>query len=353
MRSALGRGWRRLRSWRRIRFTRAGVFFSLGAFGVGAAAINTGNNLLYLLLGAMLGAIGVSGWVSERALRALHVIRTLPAGVSVDREFRIRYEVTNQKRRLPSLAVELVEPGLSGAAFVPRVRAGETVAAQSRDRFIRRGVYPLEMLTLATEFPFGLFRKERDVPLPGELVVWPRTDRPVPSETLAPSGAAATSSISAATAGPRGEFRSLREYRPGDDARDIHWRSSARSGSLVVREYEADAGEALWVVLDTCHEPGAKAEAAVEMAASLCARAAHRGRIFALAAGAWTVEPGTGEVHLERALDALARVDFGPGIPVNEAGPPERSILVTPGDARAGYRHVLRAPDAPAREDRP
>lgn len=320
------------------------MFFSLGAFGVGAAAINTGNNLLYLLLGAMLGAIGVSGWVSERALRGLHVIRTLPAGVPVDREFRIRYEVTNQKRRLPSLAVELVEPGLAGVAFVSRIRVGETVVTQSRDRFIRRGVYPLEVLTLATEFPFGLFRKERDVPLPGELVVWPRTDRPVASETLAPSGAAAASSVSAATAGARGEFRSLREYRSGDDARDIHWRSSARTGTPVVRQYEADAGAALWVVLDTVHDPDEQAEAAVEIAASICARAARRGRIFALAAGAWTVEPGTGEVHLERALDALARVDFGPDAPFNETAPAERSILVTPGAGRAGYRHILRTP---------
>lgn len=340
----MNHGWRRLRAWRRIRFTRAGLLFTLGAFGVGFAAINTGNNLLYLLLGAMLGVMAVSGWLSEQTLRALHVTRTIPGGVPVERDFRIRYQVTNGKRWLPSLAVEFHEPGLPGLAFLPHLGPGETRGTHAAERFVRRGVYPLEVLTLATDFPFGLFRKERDVPLPGELVVWPRTDRVVPDGALGtgrdPSLLAASSQ---ASAGPRGEFRSLREYRSGDDARDIHWRTSARLRQPVVREYEQDAGDAVWVVLDTAHPPGDAAEAAVETAASLCARAARRGRTFALSAGPHLLEPGAGEAHLERALDLLARVDFGKGPADPIPAPPEQMVLVTLGDAHPqGVGSVVR-----------
>lgn len=316
---------------------------------MGFAAINTGNNLLYLLLGAMLGAMAVSGWLSEQTLRGLHVTRAVPGGVPVDREFRVRYRVTNGKRWIPSLALEFHEPGLPGLAFVPHLGPGETRGTHAVERFVRRGVYPLEVLTLATDFPFGLFRKERDIPLPGELVVWPRTDRVVPDGALGtgldPSLVAA--SAQAAT-GPRGEFRSLREYRSGDDARDIHWRTSARLRRPVVREYERDAGDAVWVVLDTAHPPGDAAEAAVETAASLCARAAHRGRTFALAAGPHVVEPGAGDPHLERALDALARVDFGDGTTPPFTAPPGQTILVTLGnDHPAGVGSVVRPPVAP------
>lgn len=310
----------------------------------------TGNNLLHVLLGAMLGAIGVSGWLSEQALRRLNVVRTLPAGVPVDRDFRIRYRVTNGKRRLPSVAVELQEPGLAGVALIPRLAPGETAPAQSTERFVRRGVYPLESLTLATEFPFGLFRKERDIPLPGELVVWPRTDRAVTEGVLGAGRDLAPSPASLrAAAGPRGEFRSLREYRSGDDARDIHWRTSARLAHPVVREYEQDAGEAVWVVLDTDFPPGEEAESAVETAAALCARATRRGRVFALSAGRHLVEPGTGEAHLERALDALARVDFLQGSSIPPQVPREGSVVVTPGAGPEGFRSVIRAsPERPA-----
>lgn len=327
-------GWRRLRSWRRIRFTRAGTFFTLGALGVGFAAVNTGNNLLYLLLGGMLGAMAVSGWLSEQTLRRLHITRSAPPGVSVGRHFRVRYQVTNQKRRLPSVAVELREPGLPGIAFLPHLAPGETKGAHATERFVRRGVYPLESLTLATDFPFGLFRKEREVPLPGELVIWPRVDRPIP-ETALGLGRDASIDVASpvAAAGPRGEFRSLREYRFGDDARDIHWRTSARLRQPVVREYDQDAGDAVWVVLDTAYPADDVAEAALEMAASLCARAAARGRGFALMAGAQVVEPGMGDAHLERVLDTLARVDFSPDTSTRWAAPSDQAVLVTPGDS--------------------
>lgn len=309
---------------------------------MGFAAVNTGNNLLYLLLGAMLGAMAVSGWLSEQTLRRLHIVRSLPAGVPVEREFRLRYRVTNRKRWLPSFAVELKEPELPGLAFLPRVGAGETREAHATDRFVRRGVYPLEELTLATEFPFGLFRKERDVRLPGELVVWPRTDRNVP-EGLWAAGDDPTwvASSRHAAAGPRGEFRSLREYRLGDDARDIHWRTSARLRQPVVREYERDSGEATWIVLDTGHPPGEAAESAVEIAASLCARAARGGRTFALSAGPYQVTPGSGEIQLERALDALARVEFGSGARPDPPGSVERSVLVTPGRRKGRFVRVV------------
>ena len=73
--------WREIRAWRRIHFTGGGLVFTLGAFAVGFAAMNTGNNLLYLLLGAMLGFITVSGWLSEQAIRGLVIHRHVPRAV--------------------------------------------------------------------------------------------------------------------------------------------------------------------------------------------------------------------------------------------------------------------------------
>ena len=331
--------WRRLRAWRRIRFTTGGAVFTAGSFAIGFAAVNTGNNLLYLLLGAMLGFIALSGWLSEQALRRLEVRRRTPPGITVGRTVRITYHVTNRKRRLPSLAVYLIEEGLPGAAFIARLDGGESITVRSENQFVRRGIYSLEALTLSTAFPFGLFTKERDIPLPGELVIWPRADRPVPLPEPPGGNSPRYSDVSGVTLGARGEYRGLREYRVGDDPRDIHWRSTARTGKPVLREYDQDSAETIWICLDTRDEPGDQAEAAVETAASLAGRAFQEGRRFALATPTGHVEAGTGSGQLERVLDVLARVDFqrsGPRLaPPTD---PARCVLVSiSGTGRSSY----------------
>jgi uncharacterized protein (DUF58 family) len=273
--------------------------------------MNTGNNLLYLLFGSMVGFITVSSWLSEQTIRDVHIERGRSHPVTVGQDLRLNYQVTNQKRFLPSLAIEIVETGLPNRAFVAHAPPRSSVSTRSVNSFVRRGIYPLGTVTLSTSFPFGLFRKERDTEIPGEIVVWPRTDRRVRAP-MAGAGRAAHAGLAARGAlGARGEYRSLRGYRPGDDPKDIHWRSSARSGVPVTREYERDGAETRWVCLDTRAEPGGEpGEVAVEVAAALIADALAERRPFALVAGGSVLEPGDGAGHLERALDILARVDF-------------------------------------------
>lgn len=322
--------YRRVRAWRRISFTAGGVVFTVGTTAVGFAALNTGNNLLYLLLGAMLGFIAVSGWLSEQAIKDLRVERRIPRATTVGRDVVLTYHVRNLKRRMPSLAVEIREAGLPEAAFVSHAPAGGRLSVRSSNGFVRRGVYPLGTVTLSTSFPFGLFRKERDLELPGEIIVWPRHDLavrdPSPGAGLVPrSGPSARGAL-----GWRGEYRSLRPYRMGDDPRDIHWKSSARLQKPVVREYERGAAETRWICLDTRGSEGEAAERAVEIAASLAARCVAEHRPFGLATPLEVVAPGSDLGTLERALDVLARVDFSPLEP-HPAPPvaPDACVLVS------------------------
>lgn len=338
---ALRQAWARMRAWRRIRPTWGGMAFTLGTVAVGLAAMNTGNNLLYLLLGAMLGFIAVSGWLSEQAIRGLRVERRAPRAVTVGHDLRLTYEITNRKRRLPSLAVEIAEDGLPERAFLAHAPPAGHATTRSINSFVRRGIYPLRTVTLSTGFPFGLFRKERDLEIPGEVIVWPRTDRPV-RDPAPGAGRVPRIGLSArGAAGSRGEYRSLRSYRIGDDSRDIHWKSSARMREPVIREYERDGAETRWICLDTRGVPGEAAEVAVEVAASLIARAVAEHRPVALVAGGTVLDPGDGAGQLERALDVLARVDFEPNAPAPEPPmPPEACILVSI-EGRPGFGDVL------------
>ena len=281
-------------------------------------------------MGALLGLIAVSSWLSEQAIKDLEIQRRIPRGVTVGQDIRLVYEVSNAKARLPSLAIELTETGLDDVAFLARIPAGGAATGRSTHRFIQRGLDPLGALTIGTSFPFGLFMKERDVELPGELVVWPRQDRVVRAPFPGGGRNRARGLAVAGAPGTRGDYRGLRPYRVGDDPKDIHWRSSARLPSPVVREYERDATETLWICLDLAGEPGTdETEGLVEMAASLASRAEAEGKRFGLVAGHRLVAPSSGAGQLESVLDQLARVEFSPDAPP-PAPPidPMRCVLV-------------------------
>ena len=344
--------WRRIRSWRRISFTTGGLAFTLGTFAVGFAAMNTGNNLLYLLLGSMLGFIAVSGWLSEQAIRDLRVERHFPRPVTVGQDLRLTYTVTNKKTRLPSLAVDITEVGLPESAFLAHVPPRGSVEARSINSFVRRGIYPLDTVTLSTGFPFGLFKKERDIELPGEIVVWPRHDRPlrepVPAGGRVPRFGTAVAGASAS----RGDYRTLRPYRVGDDPRDIHWKSSARLREPVIREYERDGSETCWICLDTRGDDGDPSEVAIEVASSLAAKMCAQQRPFALSTTGHVVDVGEGPAQLERVLDVLARIDFRRDAPAPAPPPGNGAGVLVSLEWVPGFADVFTVPHGARLEPR-
>ncbi len=341
---------RALRAWlrppRRLRFTRAGGFFTIGVLALGLATLNTGNNLLYLLLGGLLGLIVVSGWLSEQAIRAVRIVRRTPHGVAGE-PLTFTYEVHNAKRRLPTLALELIEADAPISAFLPVVGAGKSACTRVDVTFRRRGVYRLHRFTFSTTFPFGLFVKERDVVFPGTVVVWPRTDRRVREARKAGARARRSEAEAAAVAGGRGDYRSLRPYTPGDDPRDVHWRSTARYAQPVVREYERDASETLWLALELRTPDADAAEVAIEIAAALAARSVARGERVALVTNDTVIDAGTGGAQLERVLDALARARVRADAPdMNLPVAQQHCVLVAVAPSAGDWADVFLAQEA-------
>ncbi len=194
------------------------------------------------------------------------------------------------------------------------------------------------------------------MPLPGELVIWPRSDRAV--RLSAPPGGRGRPQFANSSEGApaaRGEYRGLREYRIGDDPRDIHWRTTAKIGKPVTREYDQQANEIIRICLDTRGEPGEAAEAAIEVAAAAAARAYRRGRQFGLTTCTSDLEPGGGSGQFERVLDLLARVDFDPSAPpLVPPTDPIRCVLVSlSGAQRASYGSYIDPGGSPTEAFRP
>ena len=292
----------RLRPHRTIRPTRDGWWCLGAALGLGFAAMNTGNNLLYLLASLLLALIVVSGVLSEQSMRRLRLQSVVPEDIHAGRAAVLGARVTNGKRRLPSYSIAL--EGGRRRLYVERLRAGETRLVTWETTFAARGRQRLPGVRVRTRFPFGLFVKAGRRVLDDEVVVFPAV-RPLDAarrRRLAAAGARALH-----RRGRGHDLYSLREYRAGDDPRLIHWRSSAKAGVLVVRELTAETAVDARIVLvgDGTRDPG-RLEAALSEAASLAVHLAGAGAAVELAGPGLHVPSGHGREHARRLLTALA-----------------------------------------------
>jgi uncharacterized protein (DUF58 family) len=291
-------GWRnRMKPPRRLKFTREGKFFVGITLGVGFAAINTANNLLYLLLGMLLALIVVSGIMSELSLRDLTVVRRLPLRAQVGRAHLVEIEVFNHKSRIPSYAIE-VEDLRSGQpadkrCFFLKISPRSAQVAAYRRTPARRGRDSHVGFRIATRFPFGLFEKSREVRAEGELIIYPAID--VVRLTPAPVGRAPGSDQTMAR-GHGEEFVGLKPMRPGDDPRDVHWRKSAAAGQLVLRERACESRPDVTLTMDAVRPSGADDDWAAaferrvrDVASRAVAHVKRGDRVTIVATGAGTV----------------------------------------------------------------
>lgn len=356
-RSLWSRLWRRMRPPRRLKLTREGRYFIAITVGIGLAAINTGNNLLYLLLGWLLSVIIASGVMSDMSMRGLRVTRRPPGRLYANRPFLMEISVENVKDKLASYSVEIEdlidERPLDKKCYFLKVPPGRTQRTSYRHTFHRRGLYKFDGFRVATKFPFALFHKSRDVHEDGEVLVFPAVHQvPPPAPRARYLGDSQMNRI-----GRRGEFFGLREYRDGDDRRMIHWRSSARTGRLLVREYEEEAQQRATIIVDNALPAGADEalenalEEAISLAASLASSYIAMNYSVRLIARGASLPFSTGETHLTRILKSLALLETVTDEDTGFSAAPEphgENLLIVPrGVARrdrpAGVQHVMEA----------
>jgi uncharacterized protein (DUF58 family) len=236
---------------RKLKLTREGRYYLGITVGVGFAAINTGNNLLYLMLGMLLSLIVISGVMSELSLRELTVRRKLPPRAQVGRPHLVEIEVFNHKRSVPSYAIEVedLRAGLPAdkRCFFLKISPNSAQVAAYRRTPARRGRDRHTGFRLATRFPFGLFEKSRELEAPDELVTYPAVD---PVRLGTSHGDKPGQHGRAASRGGGDEIHTIRPMREGDDPRDIYWRKSASLGQRVLRERVEDTRPEIDLVLD-------------------------------------------------------------------------------------------------------
>jgi uncharacterized protein (DUF58 family) len=307
----------RLRQTFHYEVTKVGVVYVLVTLVIGIAALNTGNNLLYIVVAAMLAAILVSGMVSALVLRGLELDIRLPEHMFAGRPVLGRIVLRNPRRFWPAISIRVLPvrkekqirkqwrwerttfvfplnrapqkqwvrmrdwkvnrvdsvpppPGIfEGMVYFPYLPAKTELPADLQLCFERRGRYCESSFAVATRFPFAFLTKMRDVALQREIVVYPNIE---PADELFEILPLVRGEWESFVRGRGSDLYRIREYMPEDSARHVDWKATAKSGSLKVREFSREDERKLCIVFDNPAAgliSGRAYERAVNLTASL------------------------------------------------------------------------------------
>ena len=308
--SFLGSQLRFFATRRSIRLTSEGVRFLLFTIGIGVAAINTGNNLFYLLLAMMLSFVVISGLLSEQCLRRLEFHRHVPDLIMANEPTTVTLSITNQNSWLPSFSLRLFDvtagQTFDRGLFVDHLPAKRSMLLSYPILATSRGRLQLECVRAETLFPFGLFLKWALYQVPAEILVGPAI-KPLSLrfiDELVSEG----QGLSLPRRGHGTQLYNLRRYQPGDDSRTIHWLTTARTSHLIVRETEAEDQRRITILLSTVAPENRHPlfERSVTLIASLLWQLSQKSYPLRLIVGLEDSGLGSGADHLLSMLRLLA-----------------------------------------------
>ena len=268
--------------------TRAGGLYIGGIMVISLAALNTGNNLLFLILASLIAIILMSGILSSITLSGVSMRLELPEHIFAGQSVRAVVELENEKLTLPSfsLRVEAAKTKGKGApatavldtpVYFPYLPKKSHAQQSVPITFAHRGVYRQDAFSIVTRFPFGFLQKSHRVELRTEALVYPSVEPTGDFFEILPGLQGVMESLNK---GRGQDLYALRDYLPTDSARHVHWKASARLGSLMVREFTREEDCRVLLVLDPhlpsldeedTTKPPQGADERFERAVTLCA----------------------------------------------------------------------------------
>jgi uncharacterized protein (DUF58 family) len=237
-----------------FRLTREGIVYIGGIFLLALAALNTGNNLVFLILAAMLAGILMSGILSSIVLSGNVLELELPEHLFAGQPALAIVKLRNEKETLPSFSLRVVgddkknaRPILAQPVYFPFIPRRASASQRVELVFPRRGVCRQDAFGIRTRFPFGFLEKTRRVESPREVVVYPSV---APTEEFYEILPLVSGEMESAQRGRGHDLYSIRDYETCDSARFVDWKATARTAELKVREFTREDERQVVLVLD-------------------------------------------------------------------------------------------------------
>jgi len=318
-----------------MKLTREGKRFLLAAALITVAAVNTGNNLIYLILSLMLSFLVLSYLILRLNLEGL-ILEVSVAGPVFAGERTVVELVVHNNKKFPLYSVIIAAPDAAEPIYCAQISGHKTLRDRMMMLFRKRGQFGYKDFVVQSGFPFILFRKSITVHVSGQVLVYPKL---LDIRQMIEVVEAREQEGMAAVRGRGDEVYSLRNFQYGDDWRRIHWKASARQDGFLIREYAEYASQRITILLDNIQPHDAVYfETAVSIAASLAQYFIGRGYLVRLIAGAKKLPFGGGNEHLLSIFDALALVVEEPGDSDNSGFGTEGFSVVVLKSAQSGLR---------------
>ncbi len=268
---------------------------------VGLAAVNTGNNILYILLSFLLALMGVSGFFSRYNLKKVKVRLIPPNEVWCCKSTPFKVVVENRKV-FPAFLIEVFERNIDlkrDFLMVEKSAEGEV-----KLNFPNRGVYKSKALEVRSTFPFGLFERSFSVPLEEEILVYPKPIEVKVKPPLSKPRREKGESFLHFRRSGEGAVEGIKEYA-GEGMRLIHWKAFAKWGELYAKEV-AEESFLREVIIDMDKIPASDKEERISKATYLVLHFSRLGYAVGLKYGEKEIPPSAGREHLRELLKFLA-----------------------------------------------
>jgi uncharacterized protein (DUF58 family) len=317
------------------RLTSEALVYSLFMVVLLLGALLGHSNMLLLVFALLAGALVLNGYATILVLRQVRGRRSLPEMVFAGEPFSVQIELTNRKRWLSSWLLQVEDHLRQGCrehhptVLFERIPPHSTRLATYQVSAPSRGVLDFLSLRVSSRYPLGLWERGFELNLGEQLLILPRVGRLTGHFREALRTQQRTQFDAPARTGVFDEeFHRLREFRPGDSRRAIHWRTTARRNELMVREYQEQHDPEwlllvdLWLPVQPAAADLERLETVISFVASCCASRARTGRNTGLQlylCGRQFVslgEPGQG-LTLRDALESLALAE-GSATPATE-----------------------------------
>jgi uncharacterized protein (DUF58 family) len=260
--------------------TREGWMYFATVTIVVFAAINTANNLLYMVLSALLAVLVLAGFLSALNFRFVRTVVRMPSHCYAGEPFAITIQAHNDKRVFPTLSISF-EPAEDSAFrfssfYVPLIRGLDHSSQTGQALLPKRGHYVIRHVKASSRYPFGFFVKERNYTAEAECICYPEI---LPPEEIDLSSVDLRGSNQRFDRGLGHDLYMIRDYVPSDSARHVHWKASAKTSMLKTREYAAEESQRITIAFDRFGHPGDidKFERLVSYAASISYHLIHDG----------------------------------------------------------------------------
>ncbi len=231
----------------KIEILKAGYLYIILTILLGIAGVNTGNNLIYLIVSAMLSFMGLSGYLGKINLKKLDVDIIFPEEIFAKTDAPIIIKIKNKKRIFPSFLLRIFFNEKS--ILIPFVDNKSTTEKHIILKFEKRGKHKIEKIEICSVFPFNFFKRCIYLYIEKEFLVYPFPKKCKYMESM-DKYSKQKGDIYTQQKGISGDIIGIRDYIVGDSLKLIHWKATAKTGELKTKELSSNQYEPIIIDLE-------------------------------------------------------------------------------------------------------